>query len=159
MVPGNLSLFLGWDSTLLTTAKAQAPINQNERLYGHCCGCTKAHQLTVSPNYSSMVSFTLTFPCFCTSFLKGYHHFVSTSQLNFFFLKIGTWANHCCQSSFFLLLLLLPKAPQYIVAYSSCDCLWLCYVGRCLRIAWSAVPCPRPGSRRNPGPPKCSVRT
>ena len=42
----------------------------------------------------------------------------------FFFLKIGTWANICCQSSSFLLLL---KAPQYIIVYSNCECLWLCY--------------------------------
>ena len=55
------------------------------------------------------------------------------------FLKIGTWANICCQSSFFRLLL-LPKVPQYIVVYSSCECLWLCYVGRHLSVAWRAVP-------------------
>ena len=41
--------------------------------------------------------------------------------------------------------LLLPEAPRYIVVYSSCECLWLCYVGRCLSMAWG-VPCPHPGS-------------
>ena len=44
-------------------------------------------------------------------------------------LKIGTWANICCQSSFFLLLLLVPTAPQYIVVYSGCECFWLCLCG------------------------------
>ena len=39
----------------------------------------------------------------------------------FFHLKIGTWADICCQSFFFLLLpLFLSKAPQYIVVYCSC---------------------------------------
>ena len=64
-----------------------------------------------------------------------------------FFLKIGTWANICCQSSFFLLLL-LPKAPQYIAVYSSCRSFWLCYVGRSLSMAWWVVPCLCPGSER-----------
>ena len=66
-----------------------------------------------------------------------------------FFLMVGTWANNCCQSSFFFLfffLLLLPKAPQYLTVYSSCECLWLCYVGHRLSMAWWAVPCPCPGS-------------
>ena len=36
---------------------------------------------------------------------------------------------------FFLLLLLLPKAPQYIVVYSSCRSFWLCYVGWYLSMA------------------------
>ena len=62
-----------------------------------------------------------------------------------FSLKIGTWANNCCQSSVFLLFL-LPKAPHYIVVYSSCECLWLCYVGHHLSMAWWAVPCPHAGS-------------
>ena len=46
----------------------------------------------------------------------------------FFSLKIGTWANICCKSSSFFSLLLLAKAPQYTVAYYSCECLWLCCV-------------------------------
>ena len=58
------------------------------------------------------------------------------------FIKIGTWANNCYQSFVFL----LPKAPHYMVVYSSCECLWLCYVGCCLSMAWWAVPCPHPGS-------------
>ena len=46
------------------------------------------------------------------------------------------------------LLLLLPKGPQYIVVYSSCECLCLCYVERCLSMAWWAVLGLRPGSER-----------
>ena len=38
----------------------------------------------------------------------------------------------------------LPKALQYIVVDSSCECLWLCHVG--LSMAWWAVPCRHPGS-------------
>ena len=34
-----------------------------------------------------------------------------------------------------LFFLLLPKAHQYIVVYSSCECLWLCYVERLLSMA------------------------
>ena len=63
-----------------------------------------------------------------------------------FFLKIGTWANICWQYFFFLLL--LPKALKYIVVYSSCECLWFCYVGHCLSMTWWAVPCPHPGSKQ-----------
>ena len=64
----------------------------------------------------------------------------------FFFLKIGTWTNVCCQSCLLFFSLLLPKSPQYIVVYSSCECLWLSYVGCCLNMAWWAVPCLCPGS-------------
>ena len=51
------------------------------------------------------------------------------------------WTNLCCQSSSFYVY--FPKAPQYIVVYSSCRTFWLCYVGRCLSMAWWAVlgPC------------------
>ena len=42
---------------------------------------------------------------------------------------------------------LLPKAPQYIVVYSSCERLWLCYVGHNLSMAWWAVLGPCPGSK------------
>ena len=28
-----------------------------------------------------------------------------------------------------------PKVPRYVVVYSSCECLWLCYVGRHLSMA------------------------
>ena len=35
----------------------------------------------------------------------------------------------------FFLLLLLPKAPQYTVVYSSCRSFWLCYVGCRLSMA------------------------
>ena len=45
-----------------------------------------------------------------------------------------------------LFLLLLPKALQYIVVSSSCERLWFCYVGRCLYMAWWAVPCLGPES-------------
>ena len=40
--------------------------------------------------------------------------------------------------SFFFFFILLPKAPQYAVIYSSCECLWLCYVARHLSGAMSA---------------------
>ena len=63
-----------------------------------------------------------------------------------FFLKTGTWASIYSLSSFFFLLLLLPKAPQYIVVYSSCRSFWLCCVGCYLSMAWWAVPCRHPGS-------------
>ena len=64
------------------------------------------------------------------------------SSLPPFFLKIGTWTNNCCQSSgFFFFPSLLPKAPQYIVVYSTCECLCLWHVGRSLSVAWRAVPC------------------
>ena len=39
----------------------------------------------------------------------------------------------------FFLLLLLPKAPQYIAVYSSCRSFRLCYVGCCLSMAWWVV--------------------
>ena len=61
------------------------------------------------------------------------------------FFKIGTWGDICCQSSVLFIFLLL-KVPQYIVVYSSCECLWLCYVGRHLNMVWWAAPCLRPGS-------------
>ena len=70
--------------------------------------------------------------------------FISMIVFNFFFLKIGTWANIGFQSSFFFLL--FPKAPQYTVVYSSCRSFWLCYVGRWLQMAWWVVPRPRQGS-------------
>ena len=82
--------------------------------------------------------------------------------LIFFFLsfKDWPWANISYQSSFFLLLPLLPKAPWYIVVYSSCELLWLCYLGHHLSTAWWAVPCPCPGSEpAKPWPPKRSKRT
>ena len=44
----------------------------------------------------------------------------------FSFVKISTCANTRCQSFlFFPVLLLVPKASQYIVVCSSCECLWL----------------------------------
>ena len=42
--------------------------------------------------------------------------------------------------------LFLPKAPQYIVVYSSCRSFWFCYVGRHLSMAWLAVLALCPGS-------------
>ena len=38
-----------------------------------------------------------------------------------FFSNIETWTNISCESFFFFFLLLLPKAPQYILVYSSCS--------------------------------------
>ena len=49
------------------------------------------------------------------------------------------------KAAFFLFSLLL-KQPQYIVVYSSCECLWLYYVGHLLSMAWQVVPCLLPGS-------------
>ena len=51
------------------------------------------------------------------------------------------------QSSFFFFSVLFPKAPQYIVVYSNCEYLWLCYVGHHLSMAWWVVPCLHPGSK------------
>ena len=62
----------------------------------------------------------------------------------FFLYKDWPWANICCQSFFFLLL--LSKAPWYIVVDSSCRFSWLCCVGHWLSTAWWAVPHGRPGS-------------
>ena len=45
-----------------------------------------------------------------------------------------------------------PKCPQYIVVYSSCRSLWLCYVGHHLSMAWWAVPCPHPGCEQTKPP-------
>ena len=42
---------------------------------------------------------------------------------------------------------LLPKAPQHIAVYSSCQCLWWCHVGRHPSMAQQVVPCPHPGSK------------
>ena len=64
-----------------------------------------------------------------------------------FFLKIGTWANICCQYSFFFFLPLLSKDPQYTVVYSSGRSFWLCHVGHHLSMAWWVVPCPHLGSQ------------
>ena len=88
--------------------------------------------------------------CLCIWVLICASNFFQNSAL-YFFLKIGTWVNICCQSSCFLLLL-LPKAPQYIVVRSSCECLWLCYVGRLLSMAWWTLLGPHPGSE--PGKPR-----
>ena len=38
------------------------------------------------------------------------------------------------------------KHPQHIITHSSCECLWLCYVGRCLSMAWWVVLCSCLGS-------------
>ena len=70
-------------------------------------------------------------------------YFHEKTEWNFFILKIGTCANICCQSPFFFL---LPKTPRYIAVYSSCECLWFCYMGPHLNMTWPSVPCPRPGS-------------
>ena len=87
---------------------------------------------------------------FCLKGLASPFSFLTTSRrdilvlkvLPFFFLKIGTWANNCCQ------LFSFPpsSSPQSPPVYSSCECLWLCCVGRRLSMAWWAVPCLCPGS-------------
>ena len=48
---------------------------------------------------------------------------------------------------YFFFFLLLPKAPQYIVVYSSCRSFYFCYVGHHLSMAWWAVLGPCPGSK------------
>ena len=48
--------------------------------------------------------------------------------------------------NFFIFFSSSPQAPQYIVIYSSCESLWLCYVGRRLSMAWWGVPYPYLGS-------------
>ena len=58
---------------------------------------------------------------------------------------IGTWDNIYCQS-FVFSFLLLPKAPQYLVVYSSCRSFLLCYMGCHLSIAWWVVLGWHPGS-------------
>ena len=86
------------------------------------------------------------FPHFCCFCGKSVVIFI------FSFLEIDTWAVILLPVfvfSFFLsffLLLILPKAPQYIVVYSGCRFFWLCYVGCCLSMAWWVVPCPYLGS-------------
>ena len=45
-----------------------------------------------------------------------------------------------------LFFIFLPKGPQSIVVYSSCEYLWFCYVGRCLSMASGAVLGWHPGS-------------
>ena len=49
--------------------------------------------------------------------------FLLKQKLSYLFLRT---VRHQFARNFFLLLL-LPKAPQYIVVYSSCRSLWLCY--------------------------------
>ena len=75
------------------------------------------------------------------------HKIFSTSLAHSFFLKIGTWANICCQSSLFFFLL-LPNAPEYIVVYPSCRSFLLCYEGHRLSTAWWGVLGPYLGSER-----------
>ena len=62
-----------------------------------------------------------------------------------FFFKIGTWANICCQSSFFFL---LPKAPKYIVLCSSCRSFWFAMWDATSTMVWRAVLGPYPGSEQ-----------
>ena len=61
-----------------------------------------------------------------------------------FLFKIGTWANITSVANLPFFVFLLPKAPPYIVVYSSCRSFWLCYVGCCLSMArWAMLgPCP-----------------
>ena len=46
----------------------------------------------------------------------------------YYYIFIFKDSNISSFSSFFFIFL-LPKAPQYIVVYSSCRSFWLCYVG------------------------------
>ena len=76
--------------------------------------------------------------------LSAILHWMLYCIYHFFFLKIGPELTSVANLLF--VLLLLPKAPRYIVIYSSCRSFWLCYVGHCLSMAWRAVPCPHPWS-------------
>ena len=93
------------------------------------------------------ISFSIRIKIFLLTKLKGMIvALIITKAKRYFFFLIGSWDNICCQTFFFLLL--LAKVHQYIVVHSSCRSFWLCYVGRCLSMAWWVVPCPRPGSER-----------
>ena len=50
----------------------------------------------------------------------------------FFFQRLAPELTSVATLFFFIL---LPKAPQYIVVYSSCRSFWLCYVGCHLSMA------------------------
>ena len=74
----------------------------------------------------------------------------------FFFLRIGTWANNCCQS-FLLLLFYLPKPPctQLYILFacpSSCG-MWDA------ASTWTDEWCHVCTQDPNPGPPQRSTRT
>ena len=64
------------------------------------------------------------------------------------FLRLAPELPSVASLLFCFFLLILPKAPQYIIVYSSCECLWLCYMGHHLSVAWWAVLGPRPGSKQ-----------
>ena len=65
-------------------------------------------------------------------------------SLCFFFFKSFAPELISAANLFFLL---LPKAPEYIVVYSSCRSFWLCYVGCHLSTTGQVVPGLRPGSK------------
>ena len=70
----------------------------------------------------------------------------------FFFLKIGTWANSCCQSFFLFFLLYLPQSPctqLYILVAGppSCGLLWDA------ASTWADERCHVCAQDANPGPP------
>ena len=63
----------------------------------------------------------------------------------------------CKQGSIdlFFSFLLLPKAPRYIVIYSNCEALWLCFAGHHLtRPDERCHVRAQDSNQRNPGPPK-----
>ena len=97
--------------------------------YSLSCGYWQvSHQLAIK--FSTSDSFYI---CVCL-------WIIFRTNCNYFLFKIFD------MNSFFPLCLLLPKAPKYIVGYSSCRPFWLCYVRRHLSMARWAVPCPCPGS-------------
>ena len=73
------------------------------------------------------------------------YSYILQLRKNYFFKRLAPELTFVANLLFFLLLL-LPKASQYIVIYSSCECLWLYYVGCSLSMAWWAMPCLCPGS-------------
>ena len=83
-----------------------------------------------------------TFSVMTDIFLK---FFLSWSSFLFFFLRLAPELTSVT-NVLLCFFLLLPKAPQYIVLYSSCRSFWLCYVGHCHSVAWWAVLGLCPGS-------------
>ena len=60
-----------------------------------------------------------------TSFFPLYCFLKSSSFLDSLFILLKSSHSHPFKDVLFFLIL-LPKDPQYIVVYSSCECLWFC---------------------------------
>ena len=86
------------------------------------------------------------------------YHYIHIPEEFFFFLKIGTWANNCCQSSPLFLSCFIshhPAPPRYIVVYPSCRSLQLWDATS----RWPDERCHVRAQQPNPGIPQWSVRT